>query len=262
MDGKHEHWATGDAYEQFMGRWSWEVALKFLKWLEVAPQKSWLDVGCGTGALTRAIATHTQAQSVYGLDASLDFVQYASTHLRQARFLVADGAHFALQDGTFDAIVSGLALNFIPHPEHALSEMRRVAKPDGLVAAYVWDYADKMEFLRYFWDSAVALDESANLLHEGNRFPVCQPDALHQLWAGVNLHTVQIDPLDIPTVFDNFDEYWHSFTVGNFPAPNYVASLDETRRNSLRDHLHASVPIAEDGTIRMIARVWAIRGYR
>ena len=262
MTTSYEHWATGDASEQFMGRWSAEVARQFLRWAAVGSQKSWLDVGCGTGALTRAILTHAQPQKVIGLDPSLDFLGYASTNTSNARFLVSDGSAISLSGETFDAAVSGLALNFIPDPNKALREIRRVVKSGGMVAAYVWDYAGKMEFLRYFWDVAVALDERAKPLHEGNRFPLCQPDALLQLWQQADLRDVRVDPLDIPTVFDNFDAYWRSFTVGNFPAPNYVASLDESHRHILRDQLKTTLPIDDDGAIRLIARVWAVRGYR
>lgn len=259
---QHEHWAAGDAYEQFMGRWSWAGAVRFLEWLNREPDQRWLDVGCGTGALTRAIAEFTQPQSIVGLDPSWAFVRYARQHLSETFFLVADGSALAMKSGMFDAVISGLSLNFMPQPQQALADMRRVTRPGGVVAAYVWDYAGKMEFLRYFWDAAVALDASAAALHEGRRFLICQPEPLRQLWQGAGLHAVSVEAIDIHTPFDDFESYWQPFTLGHFPAPHYVSSLGDMRANRLRDHLRTRIPVQDDGSIHLIARIWAVRGYR
>ena len=221
----HEHWAAGDIYEQFMGRWSQEVAARFLMWLNLEPNQRWLDVGCGTGALTRATSTLTDPHMLVGLDPSLSFVQYANQQQNDSLFFVATGNALPVVNETFDAVISGLALNFMPQPQQALSEMRRIAKPGGVVAAYVWDYPGKMEFLRYFWDAALDLDSEVDSLHEGHRFPICQPEPLSQLWHQAGFINVSVEALDIPTLFDSFERYWTSFTLGNFPAPNYVSSL-------------------------------------
>jgi SAM-dependent methyltransferase len=259
---QYEHWAAGDAYEQFMGRWSWNVAARFLEWLTPAPGQRWLDVGCGTGALTRAVAAFTQPQGIVGLDPSRAFVRYANQHPTEASFLVAEGGALAFGSGVFDAVISGLALNFMPQPEQAMSDMHRVVKPGGVVAAYVWDYAGKMEFLRYFWDAAVELDANAAALHEGQRFPICQPGPLRQLWQAAGFNHVSVEALDIPTQFDDFESYWQPFTLGNFPAPHYALSLDEMQYNELRNRLQTVIPAEDDGSIHLIARVWAVRGYR
>jgi len=258
----HEHWAAGDAYEQFMGRWSWNVAARFLEWLNRASNQRWLDVGCGTGALTRAISAVAEPRTVVGIDPSFGFVQFANQQPNKASYLAADAGALPVVDEAFDAVVSGLALNFMPEPHQALLEMRRVVKQDGLVAAYVWDYAGKMEYLRYFWDAAVELDAKAGALHEGRRFPICQPEPLNQLWQSAGLNNVKVDALEIPTVFDTFESYWKPFTQGRFPAPNYVSSLDETQRGDLRDRLCTALPTASDGSIHLTARVWGVRGYR
>lgn len=261
-DTPREHWVTGDAYEHFMGRWSAEVATLFLKWLDQSPEQSWLDVGCGTGALTREIVRRAAPQMVVGLDRSGDFARFAHQHTPSATFFVSDGSALALANSSFDVIVSGLALNFIPQPAQAIAELYRVAKSSGTVAAYVWDYAGKMEFLRYFWDAAVELDANAAPHHEGNRFPICQPEPLRQLWQSAGFQNITVDALDIPTIFTDFEAYWQPFTVGNFPAPQYLSSLDITQRASLREHLSKTVPTQANGSIHLIARVWAVRGSR
>jgi SAM-dependent methyltransferase len=260
----HENWAAGDAYEQFMGKWSEEVACRFLAWLKVEPNQRWLDVGCGTGALTRSIEALGEPQMVVGVDPSLDFVRFAHQQKRitQTHLLVAGGSNLAIMREAFDTIVSGLALNFIPQPEHALLDMRRVVKPGGMVAAYVWDYAGKMEFLRYFWDAAVELNPQAWSMHEGYRFPLCHPQRLNQLWQGAGFNNVVVDAIDIPAIFDTFDDYWRLFTLGNFPAPKYASSLNEKQRHLLSERLRVTIPITKKGAIHLTARAWAVRGYR
>ncbi len=262
MEHKKENWAAGDSYERYMGRWSWQAAQHFVKWLAVEPHQFWLDVGCGTGALTRAVVKIAAPQTVFALDPSVDFVKYARQRTEKAHFLAADALSIALRDNTFDAVVSGLALNFIPQPAQALRDMRRVVKPDGLVAAYVWDYAGKMEFLRYFWDAAIELDANAAPFDQAKRFPICQPDPLRQLWTEAGFRNVRIEPLDVATVFANFEDYWEPFMLGNFPAPKYVAALADVERNNLRDAVRAVLPFEADWSIHLISRVWAVRGYR
>lgn len=262
MNMPSEKWASGDAYEHFMGRWSAEVAALFLDQLQPTADSAWLDVGCGTGALTRVISSHAQPRTTVGVDSSLDFARYASQRNQGATFQTASAAALPARADTFDFVVSGLALNFFPQPEQALRECVRVAKPGGIVAAYVWDYAGKMEFLRYFWDVALALDAEARPLHEGYRFPICQPDPLQQLWQGAGLHHVALHALDAVTIFDSFERYWQPFTFGNFPAPQYALSLDAERRQQLHDHLQADIPTETDGSIHLIARAWAVMGQK
>jgi hypothetical protein len=68
-----------------------------------------------------------------------------------------------------------------------------------------------------------------------------------------------VKPIDIPTPFANFDDYWQPFLGGQGPAPGYAISLEEPARARLREHIRQRVPIAGDGSISLIARAWAIR---
>jgi ubiquinone/menaquinone biosynthesis C-methylase UbiE len=137
-------WADGDLYEPYVGRWSRLVAREFLDWLHVPPKKAWLDVGCGTGALTGTILDRAAPLHVRGVDPSHGFIKYASSRIIDSRVSFAGGDAQMLPeaDGTFDVAVSGLVLNFVPMPERAVSEMMRTVRPGtGIVAVYVWDYA-------------------------------------------------------------------------------------------------------------------------
>ena len=120
--------------------------------------------------------------------------------------------------------------------------------------------ADRMQLMRHFWDAAVALDPEAGDLDEGRRFPICRPEALERLFAGAGLEDVAVRPIDVPTVFRDFDDYWSPFLGGQAPAPSYAMSLPEERRGALRERIRAGLPTADDGSIRLIARAWAVRG--
>ena len=252
-------WAGGHAYEPYVGRWSRLVAAAFLDWLGAAPRRRWLDVGCGTGALTSSILERADPAGVVGVDPSEHYIAWATAHVHddRVRFVVADAAH--LPAGPADVVVSGLAINFMPDPGAALDAMR--ARAPGIVAAYVWDYAGRMELMRHFWDAAAGLDPTAAELDEGVRFPICRPDRLEALWRDHGLVDVATRAIDVPTVFRDFDDYWMPFLGGQGPAPAYAMSLDEGRRGELRDRLHAALPVAEDGSISLTARAWAVRGH-
>jgi len=256
-------WGRGDPYEQYVGRWSRRVAPQFLEWLGAAEELDWVDVGCGTGALTAAILAGCAPASVVGVDPADGFVAAARERLGdRARFLVGDAAGLPLPDASADAVVSALVLNFVPEPRAAIEEALRVARPGGTVAAYVWDYAGRMDLMRRFWDAAAALDPSASGLDEGGRFPLARPDALATLFGAVGCAEVATTAIDIPTVFADFDDYWTPFLGGQGPAPAYAMSLEATAREALRARLEETLPREADGSIALMARAWAVRGVR
>ena len=259
---RHDKWAAGDLYEPYVGRWSRLVAQAFLDWLALPPDRDWLDVGCGTGALGAAILERAKPRSLRAIDPSAGFVEYAKARLgsERARVEVGDAQDLPLAAASVDAAVCGLVLNFVPQPPQALAEMRRVVRPGGLIAAYVWDYAERMELMRHFWDAAVALDPAARPLDEGPRFPLCRPEPLAQLFAEARLQRVEARAIDVPTVFRDFDDYWQPFLGGQGPAPGYALSLDEPRRTALRERIRSRLPVGQDGSIHLTARAWAVRG--
>jgi SAM-dependent methyltransferase len=255
-------WSSGNAYEPYVGRWSRLVATEFLKWLAIPAGRDWLDVGCGTGALTETILNDAAPVRVLAVDASESFVTHARAHIVDVRasFRVCDAQVLPIEDEAFDATVSGLVLNFIPDATKALSEMRRVTRPGGMVAAYVWDYAGEMQMMRRFWDAAVELDPGTKHLDEGVRFPTCRPEPLRALFEQSGLTNVEVIAIDVPTEFRNFDDYWTPFLSGQAPAPGYCMSLSEDDRAALRECVRASLPIDGDGRIHLLARAWAVRG--
>lgn len=253
-------WNRGDAYERYVGRWSRRVAPLFLSWLRIPDGRRWLDVGCGTGALCAAIVDRCAPLSVAGVEPSEDFLKTAKENLA-GRAVLRHGSATAIpmNDASVDVVVSGLVLNFVPDQRAALVEMERVTASGGTIAAYVWDYAGKMELMRLFWDAAVELNPDAARMDEGIRFPLCHPETLMALFASAGLHGVEGTAIDVPTPFASFDDYWQPFLGGQGPAPAYAMSLDENTRTRLRDRIRERIVVQADGSISLSARAWAIR---
>ncbi len=257
-------WTSGAFYELYVGRWSRLVAREFLLWLGIPPYVRWLDIGCGIGALCQTILEVASPQLVLGVDPSEEYLALAREQIQDTRadFLPGDAQALPVSSAAFDAAISGLVLNFVPRPGQVLSEMVRVVRTGGSVAAYIWDYAGQMQLMRFFWDAAAMLDPAAQALDERVRFPLCQPEPLRQLFQVAGLERVEVRSIEVPTTFRDFDDYWSPFLGGQGPAPGYAMSLSEERREALRDHLRAALPIETDGSIRLTARAWAVRGVR
>jgi SAM-dependent methyltransferase len=263
-DQPHDIWANSAAYEAYIGRWSRRVARTFLPWLDVAPGQRWLDVGCGSGALVQAVLDHAQPRAIKGIDRSPDAVRWLRETIDQpqASFDVADAQALPFESEAYDVTVSGLVLNFLPDPSAGVREMVRVTRNGGAVAAYVWDYAEQMQLISYFWEAAVALDPTVRDRNQSERFPICQPDALRTVFEKAGLHDVAVRGIEIDTTFRDFDDYWTPFLGGQGPAPSYAMSLSAEMRESLRERIRSRLPFAADGSVPLLARAWAVRGRR
>jgi len=257
-----ETWSSGAAYEPYIGRWSRLIAQPFLTWLGMPSKAQWLDVGCGTGALTASVLAFCDPARVEGVDPTRNYIAYARQHIRDPRvqFTVGEARLLPFQPNTFRSVVAGLVLNFVERPEEAIAEMKRVLQPGGVAAVYVWDYVGQMQMIRSFWDAAVALHPEAQSLDEGVLFPICQPDRLIELWTSARFDHITVQAMDIPTIFRDFDDYWTPFLSGQGPAPAYCMGLSEPQRLLLREAIRSQLPFAPDGSIHLNARVWAIKG--
>lgn len=238
------------------------MAADFLRRLDVPSGSRWLDVGSGTGALTEAVLTSCAPAEVVGIEPSAAFREHAAAVVTDSRasFRAGDAQSLPVDDAAFDAVVSGLVLNFVPDQPRAMAEMRRAARPGGTVAAYVWDYATGMTLLTTFWDAAMSLAPSAAAWDERARFEGCRPDPLRDLFTGAGLHGIDVEGIVVALAFAAFEDYWAPFLRGTGPAAAYAASLDDAGRAALEDALRGRLPVDDDGSIHLTARAWAIRG--
>jgi len=256
-----DRWTSGAHYDQWMGRWSRLLAQKFLDWLDLPAGLGWLDVCCGSGMITEAIVERNAPASIAGVDASPDQISFA----RQQRaypnvtFEIADAMVLPFPDSSFDVAVCGLGLNFLPSPAGALEEFRRVTRPGGTIAVYVWDYAEGARFLREFWDAAIAIDRKAATFDQARRFPMCEEEGLRELFEQAKLKDLTAHALDVVTRFSSFDDYWQPLLTGQGSAPSYLATRDQQIQSAIRERLRAVLPANAHGAIELPARAWAIR---
>jgi SAM-dependent methyltransferase len=255
-------WDDAQRYEAYVGRWSRPVAQRFVRGLAVPAGRRWLDVGCGTGVLTAAVLEGAGPAAVCGVDRSPGFLRHAAARVPDPRasFCTGDAAALPVVDGSVDAVVSGLVLNFLPDPAAAVAAWRRAAGPGGTVAAYVWDYGRGMQMMRAFWSAAARVDPGSAALDEGARFPLCAPEPLHDLFSAAGLAGVVTGAVEVPTVFADLDDFWTPFLGGTGHAPAHVATLTDEVRAAIRDELRRSLPVREDGSIALTARAWTVRG--
>ena len=261
---RHDAWQAGDSYDAYMGRWSRPIAARFLDWLALPDGLDWLDVGCGTGALTAAILRQCDPAHVVAIDPSEGFLSRArATTGDDARveFRVGDASSLvSFPAAICDAAVAALVLNFITDRMAALEEMKRIVRPGGAVGFYVWDYpGGGVAFMRAFWTAAVALDPAARELTEDRRFSFCTRERLAGLALEAGLEATESTALEAPSVFKDFDDYWRPFTLGAGPAPGYCASLAPDDRERLRTSLSDSLPRQADGSIVLNTRAWAVK---
>jgi len=262
---RHDAWQAGDSYDLYMGRWSRQVAPRFLEWLNLPAGLDWLDIGCGTGALSTAIVARCNPNSLFSLDPSEGFLSRARANLpdRRVTFEVGDAQALPLGDASKDVVISALTLNFVADKTQALSEMKRVARVGGTIGYYVWDYpGGGVEFMHAFWRAATALDPGAADLTEDRRFPFCTREGLIELARSAGLASLDFTAIEVATVFRDFADYWRPFTLGAGPAPGYCVSLAPEARQRLKQKLQEDLPPGADGAIHFKARALAIRATR
>ena len=203
--------ADGDGYELQMGRWSRRLALPFLDFVGTAEDEQVLDVGCGTGHLAFAVAARSKTSKVLGVDLSPVYVEYAGRHSGNANvtFQVGDTCALSYPDQSFDRVLSLLVLHFVPQAEKAISEMRRVAKPGGVVGASVWDTRGGYLANRIFFDTAAMLDSKAAERRARNYTrPLTRPGELANAWRKAGFHEVVETVIHIRMEYSSFADYW------------------------------------------------------
>jgi ubiquinone/menaquinone biosynthesis C-methylase UbiE len=199
------------AYEQMMGRWSRRLAPLFIDFAGVQEGERLIDVGCGTGSLTFALLAGRNPAALTAIDYSelyLEAARAAGTDPR-LRFEQADACALPFADGAFDGALSLLMLHFVPRPELAAAEMRRVVRRGGTVAAAVWDTYGGFVMQRMFWDTAALLDPAAEAARAENYMrPATRPNELREMWRRVGLEDVRDAMLTIRMEYASFDDLW------------------------------------------------------
>lgn len=262
VDAEAKMFTMSAGYERFMGRWSRQLAPQYLAFAGVKDGDRVLDVGTGTGSVASTIAATFRSSQVVGIDPSAAFIAAARKNAKsdRERFEVGDAQALALADGSFDQVMSLLVMNFIPDPQKAISEMRRVTRAGGTVSACVWDYNAGMQMLRFFWDEVVALDPSMEPKDE-RHMKLSREGQLGELWRKAGLGDVREQALTIEQQFTSFDDYWEPFLKGAGPGGAYVVALGDEARRQLEARVRKRLlGDRADGPFTLKAKVWCVRG--
>ena len=248
---------AGNAYDRFMGRYSRELAPALIEFAGIEPGMRVLDVGCGPGALSEQLAGVVGAERLGAVDPSEPFVAACMERVPGADVRQGSAEELPWEDDAFDAALSQLVVNFMRDAPAGASEMHRVARPAGVIAACTWDYADGMEMLKAFWAAARTLDDAAP--DEGRTMRYRSTEELDQLWREAGADDVETGYLMVDTTYSGFDDFWEPFTFGVGPAGAYYAGLQPHRQEELRERLFENVG-SPDGSFSLSARACAVRG--
>ena len=255
--------SDGAGYEALMGRWSKRLAPLFIDFAGISAAESVLDVGCGTGSLTFALARNPRISAVEGVDLSPIYVEYASQQSRDSRvrFRVADACALPFADASFDHTLSSLVLQFIPNADQALRELKRVARVAGTVGAATWNTQD-MVIHRMFFETAAEIDPRAKELRAAAcARPMSRADGLAKAWCDCGLTNVSVDSLAISMDYACFDDFWLPLTAKDGPYADYYRTLDAERKARLRERLQAVYfGSGPDGPRSYPATAWAVKG--
>jgi SAM-dependent methyltransferase len=260
MPGAETFRASAEAYDRHVGRYGAQLASALIAFAGVEPEMRALDVGCGPGALTAALAERLGAANVRAADPSEAFAAACGERLPGVEVVVAGAEALPFPDGAFDAALSQLVVNFMADARAGVGEMARVTRRGGVVASCVWDYAGEMTLLRAFWDAAREVDpERAVAADEGVVMRWCAEGELAELWRGAGLHDVRFGPSVVRATYTDFDDLWSPFPTGVAPSGAFCKSLDHDQRAALHDAYRRRLAVG-DGPFELTARAWTVAG--
>lgn len=253
-----------EGYEQLMGRWSRRLAIPFIEFTGLDAGEHVLDVGCGTGSLTFALAEAADVAQIAAVDLSPVFVDEARRRNTDPRITIQEGDACGLPfpDDSFDRAFSLLVLHFVPEPAKAVAEMRRVVRPGGTVSAAVWDHFGGLSSMRMMWDTVAATSEKARGARSHYLWqPMMRPGEMKACFLDQGLRDVDERSLLVRMEYQSFDDYWDPIAAGEGPLGKFVSTLDDAERTSARTAVRAAYEGGQpDGPRSFAAVAWACRG--
>lgn len=245
---------AGEAYDRYIGRYSRELAPRFAAFAGPGSPPV-LDVGCGPGSLTSALADRLGASAVAAVDTSPPFVAACRERVPGADVRAAPAEALPFADGVFGGALSQLVLSFIRDPDRMMRELTRVVRGGGVVAACTFEERG-FALVRTFWEAARRFDPDAP---DDARLPFRRLPELVALWQRAGLARVETGIIEVEAGYTGFDDCWAPFAFGIGPAGEYLATRDEARREELR-RVFFELLGRPEGAFSLPARVLAIRG--
>ena len=253
--------ADSEAYERFMGQWSRAAGAPFLEWISAPRGLNWLDVGCGTGVFTELILRHCAPAAVFGVDPHRAQIEHASRHpMRQRALLrVARAEALPYSDEVFDVVASALTINFIADRSRAMTEMRRVARASGTVAAFVWDFGIERS---PSGPLRVALRQSGFEVPDMPGTQASRLQALESLFEATGFQDITARVFEVTSAYVNFDAFWDAQTGPYSPTTPMIEAMTASQRDELIDRVRAVLPNGGRGAIEYTARANAVKARR
>jgi SAM-dependent methyltransferase len=242
-----------EAYDRFMGRYSGRLAAQMADLAGVEAGQRVVDVGCGPGALTGELVARVGADAVAAVDPSESFVEAVAARLPGVDVRRATAEDLPFEADTFDAALAQLVVHFMEDPVRGLTEMARVTRPGGVVAACVWDHAGERTPLAPFWRAARELDPD---LEDESGYAGGREGQLIELFTEAGLHDIEETVLLVHVEHPSFEEWWEPFTFGVGPAGVHLAGLPPERQAQLRALVREQLPTP----LTWDTCAWAARG--
>jgi SAM-dependent methyltransferase len=259
MSGSDTFRAAAETYDRHVGRYAPALGAALIEFARIDPGMRALDVGCGPGALTAQLVRRLGAANVCGAEPSEPFAEACRERVG-VEVVSTPAEALPFEEGSFDAALSQLVVNFMSDPEAGVDEMARVTRADGLVASCVWDYAGEMTLLRAFWDAAREVEPGrAAAADEGVVMRWCGEGDLGELWQAAGLRDVRTGALVVSAAYADFDDLWAPLPTGIAPSGAFCKSLDADGQAALREAYRRRLGVGE-GPFELTARAWAAVG--
>jgi SAM-dependent methyltransferase len=246
-------------YDRHVGRYGAELAAGLIELAGVTPGDRVLDVGCGTGQLTVALAAAVAGEHVAAVDPAEKVLAVCRSRVPTADVRVGSAEALPWGDSEFDAVLAQLVVNLVNNPPGAVREMARVARPGAVVAACFWD-DEEMPLLRSYWDAvrSIAPEALANV-NEQAQVGLADVEVLRGWWSGAGLRDVSLGEFEVAADYESFDDLWFPFEAGVGHSGAVYVSLDRGQQREVRADAHRRLG-APEGAFRLSAKVRTVRG--
>jgi SAM-dependent methyltransferase len=245
-----------ETYDRFVGRYGEPLGEQLADRAGIERGMRALDVGAGSGKLTGVLARLLGEENIAAVEPSEPFVRALTERFPSADVRAGTAEELPFPDGSFDAVLAQLVVNFLPDPERGLDEMLRVAVDGGVLAAAVWDYPGEMTMLTTFWEAASALDEAGvEGRDERAHMRFGEKGGLAELWLDKGVRRTKAGEIVVAASYESFDDLWEPFTSGVGPAGAHVASLEPEAQGILREEYYRRLG-SPAGPFELRARAW------
>ncbi len=213
-----------------------------------------LDVGCGPGALTAELVRRLGEEAVFAVDPSQPFVDAVRERHPGVTIERAPAERLPFADDEFDAALAQLVVHFMTDPVAGLTEMARVTRGGGVVAATVWDHGGGQGPLSTYWEAVRELNPDVD---DESQLAGARGGDLSRLFRKAGLQDIVETELWVSVEHATFDDWWEPYMLGVGPAGDFVTGLDEEGRSRLRALCQERLP---EAPFELRACAWAARG--